>query len=74
MPQWTLQLRQFGYSSLHLLIRMDRRLPADLVPDYGNLWIEVQVLACAEHPRVLAGFPDLLMDPILRAAVEHRAT
>lgn len=44
-----LQTRQFGYRSVHLLIRLGKRLPVELASMFGRMWIEVQVRSVLEH-------------------------
>lgn len=43
-----LQLRQFGYRSVHLLIRLGKQLPPQL-ERFGRMWIEVQIRSLLEH-------------------------
>jgi ppGpp synthetase/RelA/SpoT-type nucleotidyltranferase len=45
----TLQIRQFGYRSLHLLIRLGKQFSSRLPPSLDRLWIEVQVRSLLEH-------------------------
>ena len=65
-----LQLRQFGYRSVHLLIRLGKRLSPQLT-GYNRLWIEVQIRSLLEHGwaeiehevcyKAGVHFPDLLL-------------
>jgi ppGpp synthetase/RelA/SpoT-type nucleotidyltranferase len=66
-----LQTRQFGYRSLHLLLRLGKQLPIDLANDFGKMWIEVQVRSVLEHAwaeieheivyKAGTSFPELLL-------------
>lgn len=44
-----LQLRQFGYRSLHILIRLGKELPPQLQKHFSRFWIEVQIRSILEH-------------------------
>jgi ppGpp synthetase/RelA/SpoT-type nucleotidyltranferase len=44
-----LQTRQFGYRSVHLLIRLGKGLPIELATMFSRMWIEVQVRSVLEH-------------------------
>jgi ppGpp synthetase/RelA/SpoT-type nucleotidyltranferase len=45
----TLQIRQFGYRSLHLLIRLGKQFSSKVPSSLCRLWIEVQVRSLLEH-------------------------
>ena len=44
-----LQLRQFGYRSVHILVRVGKALPVQLQKNFGRFWVEVQIRSVLEH-------------------------
>jgi len=44
-----LQVRQFGYRSVHLVARLGERLREPSLHEFSNMWFEIQVRSILEH-------------------------